>query len=341
MHDWLTRARETAAHAAAPLVKNLLPALLGLALGLALLGAVLPRSKEKRHRAVEQLRTECEVLIVGPSFVNSQVFPEVVDAAALEAGTKLRSCKFARESLKAFEMKRELETLLSKPWSKLRLVVFDVTLGPDTGVKLENRFKRRVLDWHTWDLLPWYLDHMGGQRGGKHTPYLRFLDHVAHVAVNTLLVGRGAEDLADLNVTRRRTSGPRSAEHEPAEHADQPTRQNGRRVAELLERRRKLESLNPAPGMTVWVLELRDLVRMHGAEGEGLIAPVWYPGFLDPAALPAADVPVVHAFDDPDKYPTLYAPGMHKDDGHLTKKGSREYSRLLGLTLATRVGQLK
>ena len=324
-------------------MKGFVAALLGLALGLALIDAIAPDSTERLYREVEQMRADCEVLFVGPSYVNGQVYPDVVDQAAREAGVSLSSCKFARMHLKGFEMKRELEAILKNPWSKLRLVVFDVTLGPDTGFKPENRFKPRVLRWHTWDLLPWYLEHLEGQRTGKDSPYLRLWDHVQHVVVNALLVGRGAERLAELSDPATPDGGSKTPglERDRPDQTKQLRRRNEKRVAKLLDRRRRRVTSTPDTAMAAWVLELRSVVRAHGAEGDGLIAPVWSPSLVAKGAFPPADAPVVHAFDNPRKYPTLYELGMHKADEHLTDEGSREYSRLLGQTLAMRMGQLK
>jgi hypothetical protein len=322
-------------------LRRLLVTLLGLLFGLALLESVLPAATEPFYESLEPELAVCEVLFVGPSYVKQQVLPLLVDEAALAAGRELRSCKFARESMKGFEMKRDLDIVLGKRWTKLRLVVFDVTLGPDSGFKPENRFKPRILRWHTWDFIPWYLSHLPGQRTEGDSHYLRLFEHIEHILANTLLVGRGPEMLAEATSKPQKVDARASRPYKEDLDLSELARIDSPRMSRLIGDRKRRASKTPPSVVAPWIEELHAVVERHGFVGDALIAPVWKPTFLPKGAFSNAGDPLVYAFDNPRKYPMLYEAGMHNKTGHLTSEGSRRYSRLLGTMLAERIGELK
>lgn len=324
---------------------RLLWTMLGLASGLIVLGSIAPRPEEPIHREARQLGKYCEVLFVGPSYVNSQVLPDVIDAEAARRGVPLKSCKYARTSLKGFELRLVLDTLLREQWPHLKLVVVDITLGPDTRFAERNAYTSRVLRWHTWDFLRWYLDHTQGQkvaRSGlarKTDLAERFSMHLKHVVVNTLLVGRGSEHLTALS--EHPTEKPWIYKPPTKKKALQKqARENKKRVKTLLRRREEKRTRIAPHAMGGWLKELRDVVRSHGVEADGLIAPVWSPAYVSSKPFPDGDPPVVHAFDDPIKYPVLYRSDSHTKSEHLSSKGSHHYSVLLGSVLAERMKTL-
>lgn len=311
--------------------------LMGLVLGIGVLRLMIPAVGDSVYSRVPPLRADCEVLFFGPSYVQSQVYPEVVDSAAAESGRPVKSCKFARTHLKGFEMKRELEIILGQPWAKLRLVVFDVTLGPDVWFKPENRFKPRVVRWHTLEFLPWFVAHLDGQGDRGVSLPERFNEHLRHVIANTLLVGQGAEHLAAMGKPDARALSSRTSKNMKKQKVNMKklARLNKKRLARLARRKEM-----GAPRIE-WILELRSLVRSHGVEGDALIAPVWGGQWYPRKNFPAQDPPVLHAFNDPKKYPSLYVVGAHKEDEHLTYEGSVEYSKVLGREIASRMKELE
>jgi hypothetical protein len=67
------------------------------------------------------------------------------------------------------------------------------------------------------------------------------------------------------------------------------------------------------------------------------VAPVWSPGLRLPRRVASEEGLVVHNFANPDAFQGLYSVGMHERDGHLTKTGAGEYSRLLGRLVVKRL----
>lgn len=319
---------------------------LGLLIGLLVLSTFAPLANEDLSDATSEFRDQCEVLFVGPSYVNSQVLPDVIDRESARVGAPLKSCKYALTSLKGFELRVVLDNLLSDRWARLKLVVIDITLGPDTRFADRNAYTSRVLRWHTWEFVPWYLNHTQGQKlvgTGRERQIqvaARLWTHLKHVAVNLLLVGRGSEHVASLSEPPEEQPWvykPPSGKKALRKQA----RENDKRVQRLLQRRARKETRIPAKAMGQWMLELRDVARSHGVEADGLIAPVWSPAFVSTDQAQEGDMPVVHAFDDPRKYPALYRSDSHTKSEHLSPKGSNAYSQLLGGVLAERMRSLR
>lgn len=331
-------------------VRNLLATLIGLLIGLLLLSR-LPLPPDLKYESIKTLRQSCEVLFVGPSYVNSQVFTNVVDEEAARLGTPLSSCKYSRTAMKGYEMKHELELILAEPWPHLKLVMLDITLGPDSRIKKKNRFKPRVLRWHTWAFLPWLASHLDGQRTTAEYPrWLQLakqgVDHVEHVLASNLLVGRGAEHLNRLNPVqkkpRKHTWPPRKPKKELSEKRKKKlNRLNKKRVERLRERRNRKETRLSPEAEGRWLKELRGVVRQSGAEADGLIAPVWKAHHVALSVFPNGETPFVHNYANPEKYPELYRTGAHDRSEHLSPEGSYQYSLLLADAVSRRLKELK
>ena len=325
------------------ILKNTLVAVTGLLVGVVLLGGLAPPPDDPWYAAADALRPDCEVMFIGPSYVNSQVFPDVVDAEAREHNVEFKSCKLSRTAMKGYEIKRELSLVLSKSWPKLKLVVIDVTLGADNRFSEKNDYTSRILRWHTWDFGPWYLNHIWGERfkgNPKFDLVRRLVRHSSHLVVNQLHVGHGAERLAALHDVPERVPWgykPPTTKKEKQKRK----RLNKKRVRTLLERRELPQEPGEQADRGRWFRELRDEVRLHHVEADALIAPVWRSNYVSPGFFPEADPPVVHAFNDPATYPRLYRHDAHTGSEHLSPLGSHQYSLLLGQALAQRMKQLQ
>jgi hypothetical protein len=283
----------------------------------------------------EQMAKYCEVLFVGPSYVRSQVFPAVVDAEADRLGKPFRSCKFARTAMYGYEQKWELDRLLSHSWPKLRLVVFDVTTGDKTGVKRENLFNPRVIQWHDVGQLSWFAER-ADRSDDRAAVFFEAVEHVEHFVAHQLLLGQGAVHLQQAGETeeerlekllRRGRNPPRPTK------ADR--RKNIGRVKQAAKKKQKVLADKPADkDLTRWALELRELVRAHGVEGQALLAPVWGARLVRSEPAEGVDPMVVHDFNDPGRYPQLYDIDARGWGSHLNESGSYEYSKLLAKSVA-------
>jgi hypothetical protein len=335
-------------------VRNTLAALVGFGAGAVLLYAVVPQRIAPTTKAEQETlaaRESCQVLFVGPSYVDSQVKPPLFDAEAERIGLRARSCKYGRAGLKGFELRRDLQRLFRHEWPALELVVVDITLGQGIAFQNENWFKPRMLEWHTWDALPWLLGFYQRDPRSWTAKGPEAFSHLEHVAGNYLQLGRGPELLAELQLVRR-LSQPDDAAVKPAPGEKEKPRVKRKRkrsrkavpishahyerkLKRLKERKTRLrESGALAP--SEWPLELRDMIRAYGFEAYFLHAPVWRLTRMPKRAVRGDDLLVVLDFNDPFRFPELYREEMRGKTHHLSSKGNKVYSRLLAQELHKR-----
>jgi hypothetical protein len=290
-----------------------------------ILGHVTPQPKDPKHERLVPLRAECEVLVVGPSYAK-QVYEEEFEAEATRRGRPIHLCKFAKNRLGGFEQHLELQSLLAgQHWPRLKLVLFDATLGPASGYVPENSFKPRVRAYHTAGLFPWYFRYWKAQHNGLPAHAKQLTGHLLHYLGNILGVGRGSpgiESLAEPHAPPRRQRQMTRGEHEA-------------KVAHLKRARRK--DVPHAMLRKQQIIEEAELIRAQGYRGEALVAPTWvHANAAGKGHVGAARVPI-HDFADPERYPSLYKYGTHKRDGHLTRSGAEEYSKLLARVVVERL----
>jgi hypothetical protein len=300
-------------------VRNFFLTALGFLLAILVRGAVVPHAPgplEKDTQSVIDSRASCTVLFLGSSYVGSMVDPDVFNREAEKIGYGAHACRYGIEGLKGYELRFWLERLLAYDWPKLELVVIDITLGDSLGYNPQNWFKPRVLEWHTAESVPWLFDYYVKRERGPAPERARlFASHLEHVAVRYLGIGQGIP------------SGP-----QPVQEAKADKNLHGadyeQQIAKLAQAKRKRR-----PGSSDWPLELRSIVRTHGAEAYFLIAPVLYSRVVPDRAVDGKDRLVVMDFNDPERYPELYLESVRGNTSHLKDEGIPEYSRLLARKL--------
>ena len=257
--------------------------------------------------------------MVGPSYAK-QVYEKEFEAEAARLGHPVRLCKFAKNRLAGFEQHLELQHLLvGKRWPRLKLVYFDASLGPDSGYVEANAFKPRITAYHTAHLFPWYFRYWNAQESGPVAHARQLAGHLLHFVGNTLAVGRGAAGMVSL------------AEPPPPPKEQQPLsiRKHNAKLAQLKRDVAQRTHVTYPNERKRQILEEAELIRSQGYLGEALMAPTWVNvNAFGEEPLGEARV-LFHDFADPKRYPTLYKHGTHKRDGHLTKSGAEEYSKLL------------
>ena len=310
-------------------VKNL--ALFGLGLALAELGrralfAPVPWPVEQRLTGLYAESKTCSVLFVGPSYVDDQVYPEAFNREADRIGYDARACKFGTSGLRGFELRNVIDRVLRHGWPRLELVVIDITLGDSIGFEPANWLNPRVVEWHTFDSVPWLFDYYERARArkGEKPP---FLSHAKHVFAHYSQIGRGVEALRSFELLERLRPAA-----EPTRRQRRPRKERVRGVAYERHLERMIaarKSRGPKYGKSAWALELRSLVRQHGKEAYFLIAPVLYSPRIPRSSRRDADRLVVLDFNDPIRFPELYEEGVRGNTSHLRGDGSTRYSELL------------
>ena len=311
--------------------KNLAGTLLGWVLVLLLLPPVPgPVEKDFAQPLLAQ-RADCSVLFIGPSYVDRQVKPDIFNREAGRIGSDAKACKFATGAFRGFEMRLWIERLLAHDWPRLELVFIDITLGPEIVFEERNWFTGRVIEWHTWDSVPWLLDYYERYPPREKERFETYRMHASHVALHHLAVGKGLDALVSfrlLELLRRpQVNAGRLRENplaQPRHRRGPPSSAALSKAIDSLKRNKaKAERGDPD-----WPLELRDLVRARGKEAYFLIAPVLYVRAPIKGG-PRKDRLVVLDFNDPEQYPELYALEARGSTSHLGGTGPAIYSELL------------
>jgi hypothetical protein len=307
--------------------------LLGLSAAAVALYALVPHQRPALTPVLAE-RERCQVLIVGPSYVNVGIDLKAFDAESARIGLDLHACKYAQSALQGYELRHVLDLLFEKPWPKLEYVVVDTTLGPGMGLGFErdNWFKPRVVDWHTFRALTWAMDHPDHKAVTLRQRAELFWGHVEHLALNYLGVGRGIQPLSNVRVFGRGAvtdgfvgSGLKHIVHREKGHPGY-ARTLQKLIAQKARQRAHHEEISGA-----WPLELRALVRSHGYDKTiaFLISPVLTAKRDIKEAGTGPDPLVVLDFDDPARYPALYTEDVRGETSHLAGRGPTIYSELL------------
>jgi hypothetical protein len=286
-----------------------------------------PWPLERHMQPLLEERGSCSVLFVGPSYVQSQIFPEAFNREAERVGLAENACTFGTRGLRGYELRNVIERILSEDWPRLKLVVVDITLGDEISFEDANWLNRRVVEWHTLDSIPWLLDYYEREppKAGQKLP--RFVAHAKHVLAHYAEVGQGVEALRSFDLFERfRPEAEPTVRHRRPKKERKRGNAYQRHVSEMIAARR---ARGQKYGSSDWALELRSLVRAHDKEAYFLVAPVLYSPKVPRLAVRGRDRLVVMNFNDPLRYPELYEEGVRGNTSHLRKRGGIRYSELL------------
>jgi hypothetical protein len=293
-------------------------------------------------------REHCQVMFVGPSYVRAQIQTSAFDDASRSLGTPLSSCIFGGTGMRGYELRVHVERLLREPWPKLELVVIDITLGSAPGFDEANWYHPRLIQWHTLDSLRW----ISGFYASTHWQVSRSQlgAHLKHAGANYLNLGVGLDRAAELGIWARLltllgkpTKVPdhevvRDYRHDNAKfkaakmkqasaYAKKVSRAAHRTRVERLIARKKREAHRTRDD--TWPREMRSALAARGLDTFFVLAPVWRPLAARTVSVPGSAPLVVFDFNDPAKYPVLYARESRGRTHHISWQGGTEYSRLL------------
>jgi hypothetical protein len=299
-------------------LRCLLGFLLGLIVTALLAYRLLPRDDHVLDEVVARA-SRCDVLFVGPSYLEVGLLPERFEAETQALERPLRACKFTKSALKGYELKHDLAQLMEQRWPALKYVAVDVTLLPSVSFERQNWFNPRMVHWHTWDAL--------GAFG-----------HLQHVAMNYLSIGRAGSLLSHARWLERATGRdqgyvpPRDVDRLPTlsnqarqEWTEERQDQAGRQLAQDKARERARRHFDD----DAWPRELEPIIRARGFQPIFLYSPI-YRNRMPPRPNRAGKKPLVFLdFDDPDRYTELYAPEARGRTSHLSQEGAVRYSRIL------------
>lgn len=304
--------------------------MLGLLVTAALLYAVMPHEREVLEEVLAR-HDECQVLIIGPSYVGEGISEEAFERESKKFGPALRVCKYAPGGLRGYELRHVLDVFLDKPWPKLKVLVIDISLGSSIDFDPANWFNPRLVDWHTFDSVPWlwhYYTHRRRASLWREAPEL--LGHFEHLLANYLGIGRGTYLASKLRILSHR-----DPPDEPrVRNAFRRHRAKGAAYEKLRRRLIREKARARARHKTMhleWPRELLQLARAHGQRRVVfIVSPILA---RKPPPARGRGEPVVLDFEDPARYPELYTEDVRGTTSHLNSRGAPIYSALLARAL--------
>ena len=344
----------------------------GFALGLAVASMALfhlfgpPREFRDRMGYFSERKDSFDVVFVGSSVTKYGIDPKVFDKAMLDAGVELRSFNMGIAGAWGFELDNRIREILAMKPKSLRWIFIEPRL---LKLVMEREYSDRDVWWHSarqTGVAAGFIDEIPVAWREK---YPLLLTHFGHMAARYLNVGKGSDALGFLIVSEDEEKSERQlARYEDLEESAgywrltddyiqfaspgmiqlanaapgavaQYEMKLAERVAELDSGRRVGASSPP------YVKDaLRDQVEFIGNQG---IQPIY---ILPPGISPHLSkygwvhtlfwesiVPEPLAFDDPRKYPDLYAVQARFDDAHLNEHGATAFSKHLARKFAARV----
>lgn len=299
-----------------------------------------PLEVSRRLHALERAGP-ADILFFGSSHVHHGIDPEEFDRELRAAGHDLRSFNLGMNGARAHETQHFLERVLSVASPAPRFVVIEVDhWNPD--VLDGNEYTRRAISWHAPSRIRPIAVSLAFEEMALVDRVRAGWRHGLHAVANLSSASTGSSWLHEAPVPHLLQTVEEIAAgrgYEPLgldpRHASRRGRQ--RFLADLEGYRRRVRSIPQRnanepdqPYDLHRVREQLDAVRAAGAEPVYLVTPI-------PRGTPRAyalarrgDVPVLFAFNDPDRYPDLYDPDHRQDRGHLNHEGARRFSRYFG-----------
>lgn len=312
-----------------------------------------PRAEVLRSKRLfyGEHRESYDVVFVGSSLTFRSIDPAVFDETMAALGHPVRSYNLAVMGMGSHEADHLLRSLLEDP--PARLAHAFIELGPWlTPVSDGDAMTDRLIEWHSFASFRLLLESLRLSPAPWPSRLLDLGQHALHTFLKYASVGRGVRI-----VERALGCEDRAIPEEEAYVADaagyEPLHVDTREVAH---RRRRERFLDNIPRFRADVQRTRDgnaqpadLTRYNRLALESQVAAVRAAGVepvyvIPPHPEPSPElhalaelgvVPVLFAFNDPDRYPGLFQPERYFDERHLEAESARAFTRRLAQLFAT------
>lgn len=295
-------------------------------------------------------KDEYNTIFIGSSRIYRHIVPSKFDNLMKSRGHNIKSYNFGVYAMRALETYFLLKQIMAMKPKNLEFVfieLYDVNLS----VASDNLRTNRVKYWHTWEHTLWIYDLILD----SDSDFLRKLNllglHTIPLSYNLANVGKGDrliqsilnpvdEENTTLDIGRNRVfKNPGLEGYLSLDEETDVFFKNRRQdfLANLDTYRQKVESIQVPvdkvetikPYQLAVIKELMQLVKDSGATPIFILTPVLEkePHLL--AANTKGYLPILFSFNDPIKYPSLYAAEYRFDTAHLTDRGAKEFTKLL------------
>lgn len=272
-------------------------------------------------------KDEYEVIFVGTSRVHNQISPETFDQHLKEAGYDYQSFNFGLQGARILTTRSMLNEILAARPANLKWVFIENLL--DAGYSpLQNARTPREIHFHSFNDTRSSISYILNSGDSFPAKVALSLSHLPPFFFNYINLGRVVDQFQTKSVA------------ELAEELGED--QDGYSISprkEIVEEvyLNKVDQLKAkpyietplTPNRVAIVEEITDVVEAAGAEPLFLVAPGIIRNDEMIAAQKEGYIQTLFVYNDPGRYPDLYAIENRSDEEHLNEQGSELFSTLI------------
>jgi hypothetical protein len=324
-------------------------ALLAFILAAALLNQIIPSplipsnvvfvSPKYAHYSIH--KNEYNALFFGSSRIYNQVAPEIFDQVAKDHGLEINSFNFGIPAMRAVPGYVLLRDVLRQPPKNLKWVFIETPL--DNGYEpIQNARATRSIYWHTVDNTRLAIDYILKSNESLPEKIVLIGSHIIPFFYHQTNVGRLFSDWLSIHkfTAEEKANSKIFLENEgyfPLHEEDMIKPENFQEYSaayeatleQVVRQNAHLDTVNLERNKQDLIDKIVQTVKAAGAVPIFVIPPTLEPQAALHHAYRVGQIPELLAFNDPEKYPELYALSYRYDTEHLTDAGSKLFSRFL------------
>jgi hypothetical protein len=297
-------------------------------------------------------RDDYNVLFFGSSRIYNQIVPEVFDQVSQSAEIEIKSFNFGIPAQRALPGYILLRDVLKTPPKNLKWVFIETPL--DKGYEpIQNARTTRSIYWHTVPNTAIALDYILSSDESALEKVALVGSHVLPFLYHHMNLGRLLNQWLPIHRfsptdTAMYQQVLSQAGYYPLTNETAPTRQDF--LANLTQYEQTVDDLATVKAQSAKPIahveqnqrqllqSLIDAVTATGAEPIFIIPPTLEPQLELKQAHNSGQVPQLWAFNDPNRYPALYALEQRYDGEHLNDQGARLFTQMIAQTFTEHAG---
>ncbi|HEY0368434.1 MAG TPA: hypothetical protein VGC85_02455, partial [Chthoniobacterales bacterium] len=296
-----------------------------------------PEGVGVKLRYFAQHKDDFDTLIVGTSRLNYSIDPAAFDTIMRSAGRPMRTFNFGMHGMHPPENFYVLDEILNTHPRNLKWVVIELEDIVPTA-DLENVDTRRLRYWHDWRQTKTVLRKLLNPRGRSGTigklfnlvrSWRSVTLHVGLFAKELVSLGRGADVISGAAADEAKLYavelGTNNDGYRPPREP-MPAADAQKYEARLARECGSADTNEMDPYAEADYREAAARIRSIGAQPVFVVTPVLSQTVRGFRGSPPG---AVLSFNDCRRYPQLYTSRVRVDEGHLSKEGAEEFTRLL------------
>jgi len=315
----------------------------GLALGLTLLPAwpyARPSISEGAIEYLTQRGRKIDVLVIGSSTVRVHFVTALFNEEMKKRGHDVQAFAFARSGLQGAELDYYLERILALELPELKWVLVDVSLTQFRPLERDNWYKRRVIEWHAPEQVLTLQRLIFAKNAPLASKLEQFWPHVEHALLRAANVGDGVESaykgtLLHLRKPDRLLPASSFSVGDYVKNAQKKrlasyAKHNAKKFPKVVEALRRARAVPESKiqkrlRANEYAVIYRQRIEQRGAQAAFILSPMLGDVRMRRDVPGSADLRFLD-FDDPARYPELYALEHRYDSVHLAWSGAQLFT---------------